>query len=369
MRYYSLTVVDPASGQNIVLAAQGAATSVPAIANSALGFALGTGPLVTSLQTAATTANPKLIGTTNLAALNIEIDVAIAPLDVPGSESMSYLRIWGLGIRCISQAWNLNPVNNVFKTFSLKAGMAKGLPLANPAQAGLILQGSIYQAFGNWAGTEQTLDLIVKAGPDTANDVGISFNWQKGQSLQSALAQTFSQAFPSYTAVINISDNLTAPSNQPAYHDTLENFAAYLTPYTRQLGQQTYGSSYGGVGIFAVGNFIYASDGQGPTPPKTVAIAFQDLIGQPTWIDANKLTFPCVMRGDINIADQVTFPVGVLPPYALTTPQAAQLNAPAAASSTFQGTFKVTEIHHYGNFRQADAASWNSTYVASAILT
>lgn len=370
MRYYELTVVDPASGQNIVLAGQGGSASPGAsVGNSFLGFALGTGPLATSLYTAATTSNPKFIGQTNPAALNLEIDASIAPLDVPTSQSMSYLRLWGLGIHCISQAWNLNPVNNVFKTFSLKAGMAKGLPLANPAQANLILQGAIYQAFGNWVGTEQTLDLIVTAGPTFYSGVGISFNWQKGESLQSALAQTFKQAFPRYTAVINISANLTAPNPQPAYHNTLEHFAAYLQQYTQWLGRQTYGSSYSGVGIISVGNTLYAFDGQGPTAPKTIALNLWDFVGQPTWIDVNKLTFPCVLRGDIQIGYQVTFPTGVLPPYALTTPQAAKPGAPAAASSTFQGTFKVTEIHHYGNFRQADAASWNTTFVASALLS
>lgn len=357
MRYYSLSITDPSSGQNVLLSPNG------------LGFAYGSGALATSLQTAVTTSNPKLIGTTNPAALNLEIDVAVAPLNVPGSESMSYLRLWGIGIKAISQAANLNPANNVFKTFTLNAGMSKGLPLANPLQAGLILQGSIFQAFGNWVGVEQTLDLIVTAGPSVNSGVGISFNWQKGQSLQSALVQTFAQAFPGYTAVINISANLTAPSTQPAYHDTLEHFATYLQQYTQWLGRKTYGSSYGGVGIIAVGNSIYAFDGQGPTATKTVALNFWDLVGQPTWLDTNKLTFPCVMRGDIQINDQVTFPAGVLPPYAITTPQAAKPNAPASAPATFQGTFRVTEIHHYGNFRQADAASWNTTYVASVLPT
>lgn len=69
--------------------------------------------------------------------------------------------------------------------------------------------------------------------------------------------------------------------------------------------------------LAALGNTIYASDGAGSTPPKTVALAFQDLLGQPTWIQANTVTFQTVLRGDINYGDKVTFPKGVMIPYAL----------------------------------------------------
>jgi hypothetical protein len=36
----------------------------------------------------------------------------------------------------------------------------KGLPLANPAQAGVILEDTIFQGYGNWIGVEQYLDLV-----------------------------------------------------------------------------------------------------------------------------------------------------------------------------------------------------------------
>jgi hypothetical protein len=88
------------------------------------------------------------------------------------------------------------------------------------------------------------------------------------------------------------------------------------------------------------------------------------LAGQPTWIGSNTIIFPAVLRGDIDIADEVTFPSGTLLPYALTSPNAAYPNTPAASNVSFQGTFTIKEIHHYGSFKQPDARAWNTAFVA-----
>lgn len=363
MRYYSLTITDPSTGQNVLLSPSG------------LGFTAGSGPLATSLYNSQTTNNTQLIGATNPNALNIEFDLPVVPLHIPQGNSL--IRLWGVGLQALGQASDLNPVGDAFKTFSLSGGMAKGLPLANPSQANALAQGIVYQAFGNWTGTEQTLDIIVmgSAKQGSADDDGtfpdtpISFSWPKGTNLQLALSQMFRQAFPNYTPAINISANLIAPSDQKCVHLDESSFAQWLQQYTKRLGAQQYGASYQGVGIIPVGATLYASDGQGSTPAKTVPLAFQDLIGQPTWIKAYTITFSTTLRGDINWGDQVTFPTAVLPPYALTTPAAAFPGSPAASSSAFKGTFTITEVHHYANFRAADAASWNTTFTALSNAT
>lgn len=338
------------------------------IDKNGLGFAMSIpseGPTFSSTWTNWQTTNSQLVGQPNPNALNIEFDIPVAPLHTP--QGGAYIRIWGLGIRCLTQAANLNPVGGVFKTFSLRAGMSKGLPLANPAQQGIIAQGAIYQAFGNWTGVEQTLDLIVMPGPLVTNSgIAISWSWPRGTSLQSALKQMFAQAFPTYTANINISEYLVAPSDEKGIYLNIDAFADYLHERTRQLGAQVNGSDYQGVAIITRGNTIIASDGAGPVPPKTVALAFQDLIGQPVWIEANTITFQAALRGDINYNDRVTFPSGVMPPYALTSPNAAYPGSPAASKTAFQGTFLVNQdIHYWANFRQPDAASWNTTYRAT----
>jgi hypothetical protein len=356
MRYYELSITD-ASGNPYQLDPNG------------LGFTQGGDtPTFSSLYTSSMTNNAQLVGQTNPNALNIEFDLPVAPMHEPDSTAGAWIRVWGIGLRALGQAANLNPVNGVFKQFTLRAGMAKGLPLANPVQQGIVAQGQIFQAFGNWQGVNQTLDLICIPGP-IPTEVAISWSWIKGQPLTDALSQMFAQAFPDYTPNINISPNLIAPYDQPGGYVNLNGFAQYLNAFTRKLGAQTAGAGYPGVAIWIDADTINASDGAGPTTPRTVALNFQDLVGQPTWIKAGVIMFPTTLRGDIDYSDLVTFPQGVMPPYALTQQGAAAPNAPASSSVVFQGSFKITTIHHYANFRQADAASWNTTFTAIPVGT
>ena len=129
-------------------------------------------------------------GQTLPGALNIEFDLPVYSFDA--FEGQQFIRVWGVGLQMLGQAANLNGQN-----FQLYAGMQKGLPLANPAQAGLIAQGQVFQAFGNWEGVNQTLDLIINpglAGPGQTQN--IAWNWTANTSLSGALSTTLNQAFP-----------------------------------------------------------------------------------------------------------------------------------------------------------------------------
>lgn len=351
MRFYQLTITTP-----IGLVYQ--------VDPNGLGFALSTadkGATFSSLYTPWQTSSSQLLGTANLNSLNVEFDLPVYAGAEPQGGAL--IRVWGLGIKCLSQAWNLNPVNGTPNTFTLRAGMSRGLPLSNPNQVGVIAAGEVWQSFGNWESTNQTLDVIVNPGPSPLNGgVPISWNWPKGTTLQSALAQMLAQAFPSYNASINISAGLVATSDQKGHYRNIYAFFKHLQSYTKKLGAQSNGPSYQGVSFVFIGNTVRVFDGT--SFAKTTALSFNDLIGQPTWLAFNTIVFPVTMRGDINIGDAVTFPTGVLLPYALTTPGAAYPNAPAASSSTFKGKFMVTEMHHYGSYRQSDAASWNTTISA-----
>jgi hypothetical protein len=335
VRYYSITITDVASGQAFVPDKHGG------------GFVKsGVGPTFTSYAN-----NQTIPG-----ALNIELDMPVVAFDSPQGNGM--VRIWGVGLQMIGQAADLNGANIV-----ISAGMQKGLPLANPAQAGIIVQGKVYQAFGNWQGTNQTLDLVMQSS-DIAPPNGISFSWATGSTLESALNTTFSQAFPNYTPDIKIASDLQ-PANgqtQGGAYPSLSSFAAYLLSQTQKSGQATYGDKYPGVQMTIVGNTLKVFDGT--QPPDAKQIAFQDLIGQPTWINPGTVNFKTVLRSDIAVGSSIQFPQGILAPYALTSAAAAAPNAPARSKTVFQGTFTVTEVHHFANFRQPDADSWNTTFSA-----
>src|SRR5690242_7071326 len=137
MRYYSITLTDSVSGK------------VYKPDPTGNGFIkAGAGPTFISYAN----------GQTIPGALNIELDMPVVAFDSPQGNGM--VRIWGVGLQMIGQASDLNGAK-----ITLSAGRKPGLPLASKQaiQAGIIVQGSIYQAFGNWQGVNQTLDLLVQS--------------------------------------------------------------------------------------------------------------------------------------------------------------------------------------------------------------
>ena len=289
-------------------------------------------------------------GANDPGALNIEIDAPIGPFHTPIGAAL--IRIWGISLQQISQVSSLNRQTDQFN-ISVYAGMHPGLPLANAAQSGLILQGSILNAFANWIGTEMTLDLTISpslGSPTEAGYKNIVHNWQANTPLAQSLEQTLKTAFPALTPKISISPNLVLAYNDTGFYQTLEQFANYIFQASRDVVKT---KGYAGVRVSQQGNQLIVTDGT-QQAQGAKQIAFTDLIGQPTWIAYNVVSVKTVMRADINISDQVT-----LPPSLVTTTAA---SAPQYRSQTsFQGTFMVPEMRHVGNIRQPDGASWNTT--------
>lgn len=352
-RYYDLTISDPVTGDIW----QPSTTTDTFVRGKS-----GSGPSFSSLVTINGQKQ------TNPGALNVEIDVPAIPFNQP--QGAALIRVWGIGLGMIGQAadFNANPyTNRRGANILLKAGMSKGLPLANPAQAGTILQATVFQSFGNWQGTNMSLDLICY--PAAAQDgQNISWDWRAGTTLASALLNTFRQAFAQYTDMVIAAKNITVADLQLPYDEcgcyfNLQQFSGYLQEHTQAIGAKTYGPQYSGVLITITGNTIYAWDSTASRTP--TQLAFTDLIGQPTWIEPAKISFKTVMRSDVAVRDQIKFPTtGLGSPYVLTSQNAAAPNAPSRDKSIFQGTFAVTEAHHFGNFRQADADSWVTAYLA-----
>jgi hypothetical protein len=285
-------------------------------------------------------------------ALQVELDIPIAAFHSPANAG-AFVKVWGIPLSMISQAKDL-----VGKSIKVYGGFQKGLPLANPAQAGLLVQGSIFQAFGNWLGTDMSLDLIVTAGPPPAQGQtvhtpkNLSLNWKKGQNLSDAIKTTLSVGYPGMKTNINLNGNLVAPENSPGIYLSVKALADFLFGTSKSIVTQ---AGYQGVHINFDGNTINVYD-----QPNTAVkqIAFTDLIGQPIWIASPAIAFKTAMRADIALGDQVTMPKTLITNTAQA--QSALVNQVAAQ----QGTFIVTSIHHFGNFRQKDAYSWVTEFNA-----
>jgi len=286
-------------------------------------------------------------------AFNVELDITVSNLAVPIQDG--WIRVWGIALEDISQAHDL-----VGKRIEVYGGMKKGLPLAKEKQSGLILQGYILKAWGNWIGLDQTLDMVVTANLGTnAAPKNIVHNWKKGTPLADAIASTLKTAFPKYDSKIDISSKLILSEDDVGYYYSAAQYAKHLLDTSTSI----VGGNYQGVKILLTETTFNVYDGSTQKTP--VAIAFEDLIGQPTWIDPNKIQFKCAMRYDLSVGDYVT-----LPKSAITTTSAASA-IPAGSSqnakSIFQGTFWIAEERHLGNFRQPDAASWVTVFNASSI--
>ena len=338
MRYYDLKIYDGVTGR------------VWAVSQSG-DFILG--------KSKTSFSSLRADGSVNPSALNLELDVPVIPFNTP--QGKGTLRVWGVPLLALSHAANLNGA-----LFELRAGMSAGLPLANPGQAGLIVKGQVFQAFGNWQGINQTLDLVLF--PSAASEkLDIAFQWNPGEPLSTALSATFAQAFPGFSASVAVSENLTTRTPERGHWTTLAQFAKYVNRVTRVIGQQSIGATYGGVFVTVQGTTVQAFDSVGTVRPVVTQLAFQDFIGQPTWIGPTTINYKNVMRADVAVGSYIRFPAGIISPYAITTAAAAYPNAPARSKLVFDGRFQVVEVHHFGNFRQADPDSWVTTFNAVSV--
>lgn len=299
-------------------------------------------------------------------ALNVELDILQYTQNTPGSGS--FVRIWGIALRTMAGASSLNG-----QSISVFGGMGKGLPLANPQQAGLLAQGTVAQAFGNWQGINQTLEInfypglasaqgtdIASGGPAPDLPASIALNWQAQQPLATAIKPCLQAAYPGYTINVKISPNLVPAYPNIHYCGSLTQLAQWLQPITQTI----IGGGYSGVMLSVQGNQINALNSTAqpgsPTAAATKMIEFNDLIGQVTWVAPQIVNVMCVMRGDLQVGQIIKLPPGQVATSSQSLSQFRQ-------ASAIQGNFLIQKIRHLGNFRQPDGSAWATDLFAVSV--
>lgn len=288
-----------------------------------------------------------------LGAQTIELDFNVVAAGIPAGQSPCWLRIWGPTKQQISQASDFTG-----STIKVYGGMQNGLPLATAAQPqqGLLLQGLIQPAYGNYQGITQTLEfLIVGNGAATqSNPANLAFTCAKGQKLSEAIQTTLQAAYP--TATVNVSGvqtNVVASALESSVYQTLEQFSKYIKGWSQNI----IGGTYPGINIVRTGDSISVYD---TTASSTVTIKEQDLIGSVTWLDAATIQFTTVMRADITVQSKVTLPALA----GLQAQTTANSQAIGRDAGSFSGTWTVTYVRHVGNSREPDANAWVTTFQA-----
>jgi hypothetical protein len=302
-------------------------------------------------------------GSFNPGALNIEAALPVSQSHIPSGQA--YLRIWGLGLQDLGAAANLGAVVsasgavtgnglNVAIYAGMSGGPGSSFQLANPAQQGLLVQGQIFQAYGNWLGVEMSVDLILAPSTGTIDQpMNFTLNWTAGTTLASALQTTLSTALPKAKLRIQLSPRLVQNNNEVGVYGTLTQLATFCQARSQRIITD---ANYPGVGISYDGVTVKVFD-QTTQPPPT-AIAFTDLVGQPTWLAPGVIQVKTILRGDLDVASYVTLPQSLV---TNTAAAMSNLSGNPANLTTFSGPYFIREMHHYLNFRQNDAASWNTT--------
>ena len=318
----------------------------------------------TSFLTGSGSYTPGLIGANGLTdpgALNIEMDIPVVSEDIPSGQG--YLKIWGISLDMVNNASKLN-----YKNITIYAGFQKGLPLANaqilasPIRNGIIFKGSIYQAFGNWQGNEQTIEMFLgpqlspntKPGQNTPLILTCPIGADYGNSIQNAL-----QLAGITVDSLSISP-LLSTAILPAFgsHTTLFDFATAIKSASKAA--LSFVPGYDGIKIIrkhpnSVTNLpvVIVTDNAAPPTSIPVNIHFSDLIGQPVWLDFNTLQFKLMMRSDISIGMQINFPTAAI--FAVNT---AQSESQFKNGIAYSGSAYVNAVRYVGNFRQETGDSW-----------
>lgn len=291
-------------------------------------------------------------------ALNIEFDLIVSDYGVPNSSGASVITVEGISLADLQQTQNFAGM-----AITLKGGMGKGLPLANPAQAGLIMSGQVYQVFGNWTGTEMTLDFVVTGSSFTLDAPGnFSVNWPAGQPLAVGIAQVLTTVYPGVKQNIQITPGIVFPNHEAGVYSTLRQFAGFVQGLTNGYGDP----AYPGVSIAIQGGEFFVYDGTQAST--TVQLQFQDLVGQPTWIDVGTVQVAAVMRGDIQLGNTLRMPAGLQNSPGIVTTGQASLPSNSKYQSAFQGSFNVAAVRHIGNYRSTDGGQWVSIFNCTTSL-
>ena len=280
-------------------------------------------------------------GSNNTAALRVDMDIYQTMFHQPAQNGL--ITIYGVPFADLNQSANFNLAN-----VSIEVGMSQGLPFANPNQKGLIISGTILQAYGNFQGTDVRLNLIVTANPPSSSAY-IPFIWTG--SLEAAIRNTLINVFNTTDDNIqgSLSPNLVTTEIQPAMFFSLTEMAKYVYEISKTFNL---GPKYIGARITESNGVFYLFDGTDTVPPNTTNIQFTDIIGNLTWLDIGTIQAKLVMRNDIDVGSYITLPVS-----APTTNVALKFGA-GRGNINFSGVFLVTQVRHVGSSRQASADSW-----------
>lgn len=297
-------------------------------------------------------------GSNNPRPLRVVFDIPF--YNASKSAGMAYVKIYGVSYPEITQSSNFNNC-----LIEIRAGMAKGLPLADPNQQGIILLGKVFQAFGNWQGTEITLDLIVEPRDNSGTTpLNLTLNWNKGETLDVSVKKALKVAYPreGFSVEGKFDSRLISTTDQNV--GTFYTVAQLGAALERLSKSVILDINYYGAQITQTNEGFYLYDNSVESSSKL--LSYNDFIGNATYNDYQQINFKLVMRADLTVGDYITMPK-----------QSNIANSRASFTQyrdniSFSNDFIINQIRHVGDSRQASADSWCSVidaYVKTPKIT
>lgn len=293
-------------------------------------------------------------------ALNIIFDILITSPDVATGGTM--LAIYGLPMAALSQSVNLFGANVM-----LYGGFSGGLPLERPEQQGILLQGKVFNPYGNWQGVNQCMNLIVNPGlltDKTGKPLTITVDGKAGERLSDVLTRALRGAYPDTQLDISISDKLVLPESWQGIYNRPSQLAIAMKSASLGLINE---EGYSGISLVMQKGIIRFFDNL--TTSNAREISANELIGQPTWIGINKMSFKTPLRGDLMVGDVITLPDSLIN----GSQSLLSVNTPAAFSVqrdklNFSGKFIITSMRHVGEFMNGSGEAWVTIFEAIGML-
>lgn len=282
--------------------------------------------------------------------LNIIFDIFTTALDVANGGTV--LSVYGLPASVLSQEVSL-----FMAKVTLFGGFSCGLPLEKAEQRGIILQGDVWNAYGNWQGVNQSLNLIVNPGllvQDDGKPLNIVIDGKEGEKISEVLRRGLSSVYKNHTLDINISDDLILPEPWKTSYPRPGILASFLRSSSVALLKN---DLYNGISMIIDKGIIRLYDNL--TMSGATEIASDELIGQPTWIEQAVVSFKTPLRGDLLCGDNVILPAW------LTNGAGSLLSVNTSESYSwgrrkinFSGTFQIRSLRHVGDYRNPAGEAW-----------
>ena len=187
--------------------------------------------------------------------------------------------------------------------------------------------------------------------------LNIVHNMMPNMQMSQAIQQTLSKVFPQANLDIRISPMLKLAYQDAGMYQSIEQ----VSQLWRKLSQSILGSTkYPGVHLASIDNTIRVLDFSQPFSNQP--ISYMELVGQPTWIGPYTISVKIVLRGGLNVGDDITLPdtlVGFGGADSMVPGQPDQ-----RTHVSLPGTYRIMKILHIGDLRNPDGANWTTNIEA-----